>query len=521
MSRINFIIILLLTCVFSCKETQVYSFNSTKIPFIDSIEVDGNNADWGNKANTISFQSDLFGTILDTTDIRPLIHLGWSKEGLCIFAEIHDDSIAIDYMKPWQSDNLELFISDTIGGKNLIQFIFFPPDTSKSTGIRQIFDFRAKQVLKKTNVRINNKQIKTNKGYNIEAIIPFDILGKTSSLHQNFAIQLIVNERDVVSGTQTIIPLYPHNNTIFNTHSMLGYHLDYAKENQSHINTRAYIIDAEELNIQISTEDSLNNNSFIFTQGQTLSDTLALTYGKSIKSLSYKKKINNTSEEIEIKNNGKTLMRVSSLNVPLKNINRKPLRFEDEIRSYEYKDKISTPQKGMILFVGSSSIRLWKTLEDDMPGMKVFNRGVGGTTAADLLFYMDRIVLPYQPAEIVYYEGDNDMGAGIAVDTFIKQTQQFIRNVHQQLPNTKIHLLSIKPSPRRFNIWPKVQEANKKLDSIAQLSSNVHFINVADILIDNSGNIDTSLFIFDGIHLNSKGYQKWSEIVYASLRRNN
>src|SRR5436305_5469999 len=89
-----------------------------------------------------------------------------------------------------------------------------------------------------------------------------------------------------------------------------------------------------------------------------------------------------------------------------------PAPFENEIRAFEQADAKSPPPKDAVLFLGSSSIRLWKTLEQDMPGMKVINRGFGGSQVSDSVRYADRIVLPYRPKLIVFYAGDNDIAAG-------------------------------------------------------------------------------------------------------------
>jgi len=91
--------------------------------------------------------------------------------------------------------------------------------------------------------------------------------------------------------------------------------------------------------------------------------------------------------------------------------------FENEIKAYEQADKTNPPPREANLFVGSSSIRLWKTMAEDLPGKNVINRGFGGSQIADSVRFADRIVIPYHPARIFFYAGDNDLNAGKSPET--------------------------------------------------------------------------------------------------------
>src|SRR5258706_12423719 len=87
-------------------------------------------------------------------------------------------------------------------------------------------------------------------------------------------------------------------------------------------------------------------------------------------------------------------------------------KWEPDIRKFEEADRQQAPAKGAVVFIGSSSIRMWKDLAADFPDTKVINRGFGGSELADSTYFADRIVIPYQPRMVVLYAGDNDLAAG-------------------------------------------------------------------------------------------------------------
>ena len=144
-----------------------------------------------------------------------------------------------------------------------------------------------------------------------------------------------------------------------------------------------------------------------------------------------------------------TLLLAASLPLFVRAQEQQPAPFENEIKAFEQSDKTNPPPKDAVLFVGSSSIRLWKTLEQDMPGMKVINRGFGGSQVEHSVRYADRIVLPYRPKLIVFYAGDNDIAAGKTPNRVLEDFKAFVAKVKTALPNTKILYVSIRPSVAR------------------------------------------------------------------------
>ena len=193
--------------------------------------------------------------------------------------------------------------------------------------------------------------------------------------------------------------------------------------------------------------------------------------------------------------------------------------YEDEIRAFEAADRAAPPEPGHILFIGSSSIRMWSSLEDDMAPWPVLNRGFGGSKTGDVLEVMHRIVFPYKPSAIAYYCGDNDLGEtntddASAAEGFI----EFSTRVHRRFPDTPIIYLAIKPSPARWDNWPSMRRANQRVASYAANTDHVLFADVATCLLGPDGRPRRALYIEDGLHLSRLGYAEWVPIVREQIR---
>ncbi|MEM7680984.1 MAG: GDSL-type esterase/lipase family protein [Planctomycetota bacterium] len=192
--------------------------------------------------------------------------------------------------------------------------------------------------------------------------------------------------------------------------------------------------------------------------------------------------------------------------------------YEPEIRAFEASDQEAMPEPGQVLFIGSSSVRLWPGLAQDMAPMRVINRGFGGSSTPDVLAVIDRVVLPYEPAVIVYYCGDNDLGAentdaqGAAEGFF-----RFVEGVHAELPGTPILYLSIKPSPLRWGNWASAVRANEIVEQYAAVTEHVEFVDVSTCLLGEDGRPRPEFYADDDLHLSDTAYVAWANIVRARL----
>lgn len=191
-------------------------------------------------------------------------------------------------------------------------------------------------------------------------------------------------------------------------------------------------------------------------------------------------------------------------------------RWEPEIRKFVEHDQKSHPPVGANLFVGSSSIRLWK-LETGFPKHASINRGFGGSQLADAAKYADRIVTVYKPRVVVLYSGDNDIGSGKSPATVRDDYKAFRDNVRSALPDTRIVVISIKPSPSRWKLLDKIREANRLIREEMQSGKNEVFVDVWPPMLGEDGLPRVELFQKDELHLNDAGYEIWNKLVEPHL----
>jgi lysophospholipase L1-like esterase len=196
-----------------------------------------------------------------------------------------------------------------------------------------------------------------------------------------------------------------------------------------------------------------------------------------------------------------------------------PQRFEEDIREFEARDKVSPPPAGAVVVTGSSSVRRWHpTIVKDLAPLSVVPRGFGGSTMEDALHWIDRVAIAYKPRAIVIYEGDNDLGRfEVPPAKIAGQFDAIVKRIHAALPATRVYVISIKPSVSRWEVWPKAVEANELLKAIAAKNDLVTYIDVATPMLRADGKVMTDIFVEDDLHLNPKGYEIWAAAVRAVL----
>jgi lysophospholipase L1-like esterase len=199
-----------------------------------------------------------------------------------------------------------------------------------------------------------------------------------------------------------------------------------------------------------------------------------------------------------------------------------PTMWEGAIRKFEEEDRRSPPPRGVIVFTGSSSIRFWKSLKEDMAPLPVMNRGFGGSQIHQVTHYADRIVLPYQPRAVVFYAGENDM-AGLYLSRKKSPSEirdayrEFCQKIHRALPEVPIYHISTKPPKRRLRLWPAMQEANRLVREHCASDERLRYVDVVPAMLDAGGKPRRDVFKWDGIHLNEKGYAIWTSVVRPVL----
>lgn len=193
-------------------------------------------------------------------------------------------------------------------------------------------------------------------------------------------------------------------------------------------------------------------------------------------------------------------------------------RWESAIAKFEAEDRDHPPPPGAIVFVGSSTIRLWKVSES-FPGIECINRGFGGSQMADSARYADRIVTPYKPRTVVVYAGDNDIAAGKSPEQVESDARSLAAAVLYKLPKTRIIFVAIKPSVARWNLYEKMRDANRRIAAFTQQDPRLTFVDVGPHMLGGDGKPRPELFVKDGLHLSQEGYAIWSTKLLPELTK--
>jgi lysophospholipase L1-like esterase len=195
-----------------------------------------------------------------------------------------------------------------------------------------------------------------------------------------------------------------------------------------------------------------------------------------------------------------------------------PERFAKEVDSTVAAANESVDRNNLILFTGSSSIKLWKNLSSSFPGYNVINMGFGGSEMADLLYYTNKLIIPYQPRQIFIYEGDNDLNAGRSPEQIIGSADSILLLIRKHLPESEVIFISPKPSLSRWKLKDKYEDYNQKLSAWTRTKTGVQFADVWTPMLDSNGVVLKDIFIADGLHLNEKGYLIWTSVLRKYIK---
>lgn len=193
-------------------------------------------------------------------------------------------------------------------------------------------------------------------------------------------------------------------------------------------------------------------------------------------------------------------------------------KWEGAIREFEKADQKSPPPESSVLFIGSSTIRLWKSLKEDFPEYSVINRGFGGSQLADSVHFADRIVIPYKPKQIILYAGSNDLASGKTPDQVFSDFKVFVERVRGKLPDARISFMSIGPSPARWAQAEKQQAANRLIKEFIESGKNLDYIDVWDQFLGVDGKPREEFFVADRLHNSVAGYKIRVEAVRPYLK---
>ena len=193
-------------------------------------------------------------------------------------------------------------------------------------------------------------------------------------------------------------------------------------------------------------------------------------------------------------------------------------KWESAIVAFEKQDQLSPPPAHPILFVGSSTIRIWK-VKEAFPDLPVLNRGFGGSETDDVVHYFDRVVAAYHPRTIVFYSGDNDLAAGKSVDRVVNDTRDVLDQIRRELPDAKLVFIAIKPSVARWKLIDKIRQTNAQTEKLVKQKPGDVYVNVESKILGADGKPPPELFRMDGLHLSDKGYVILNDAVRPFLSK--
>ena len=190
-----------------------------------------------------------------------------------------------------------------------------------------------------------------------------------------------------------------------------------------------------------------------------------------------------------------------------------------EIKAFKKQDSLQAPPKNPILFVGSSSFRLWPNVQADFPGYTILNRGFGGSTLPDVTKYADDIIFPYKPKQIVIYCGENDIASDATTAQIVfERFEQLFILIRKKMPKVPVAFVAMKPSPSREKYREKLVQANQQIKNYLAKQSKAAYIDIYPLMMQN-GISDERLYGNDRLHMNAKGYAIWQKAIQPYLKK--
>lgn len=187
--------------------------------------------------------------------------------------------------------------------------------------------------------------------------------------------------------------------------------------------------------------------------------------------------------------------------------------FQEEVLAIQKKyDTLWDNTKETIVFTGSSSIRTWQNLQELFPDYQIVNSGFGGSQTIDLLSYTNELILQYNPKKVFIYEGDNDLNDRKKPREIISVTKEIITKIKSTIPDIRIVIISAKPSLARWHLKGKYKRLNRKFKHLCKQEENLDYAYIWDIML-NGKKLRQDIFIEDGLHMNSKGYELWYQVI--------
>jgi lysophospholipase L1-like esterase len=493
---------------------------SLSIPYRPDLVADGDPRDWKDTYAPLRIYSDICGIVPDTNDFQSNFKMAWNEQGIFLLVDLIDDSLYEDPVHYWKGDGLEWFLSKGRGSQDILQISVRPGfDHPGTRAAFQVYDHLRSEFLDNDEAPIAFHSRKTSQGYLLEGTVPFELFGIDPQADKVFGAQLYLNDADRVDDPNNFsLPWYPVRESYRNPYAYHSIRLTNHGHPQRLPELRACVVDEKLVRIRIISEPFMQDQRFHIVSG-SFRQRVSNTYIKEW-TLPMDEILSTCDPMIALYRNHQ-LQQVLDLGM-VKYVyeqNDPPEWFEGELRLFEIIDRYDPPPDSAILFTGSSTIRRWYSLIEDMYPWKVINRGFGGSVMKELNQNIERIVFPYNPVKIIVYEGDNDIARGTKPSAFLQECKVFINHCRQRLPNSEIIFLSIKPSPSRMRYWKQMDRANRMLKDLCSMHEHVLFIDISTPMFRKPGILKNDIYAEDRLHLNDKGYALLRRTILDSVAK--
>jgi len=193
--------------------------------------------------------------------------------------------------------------------------------------------------------------------------------------------------------------------------------------------------------------------------------------------------------------------------------------FWSDIQAFHKADSLHAPAAKQILFVGSSSFTMWKDVQTYFPAYPIINRGFGGSSLPDVIRYAEDVIFRYNPRQIVIYCGENDLAASdtVSAATVVQRFKTLFSMIRTRMPHVPVAFVSLKPSPSREHLMPKMLEANVAIRQFLKKKKKTTFIDVYHPMLTDGGQPRPDIFLDDKLHMNAQGYAIWQKLIEPHL----
>jgi len=513
---IGLVVLSLYSCFQSAKDT-FYEDQShfSKVPNMAKVSIDGYTNDWDTLNYTsIDLFSDELGNMPKPDNLNGLVKIAWNEQALILAISVRDNLVVKDSLNGdiFKGDFLELFICDSVGGKNLLQFIISP------FGQEIIWDHRGNRNVLDIKGNIEFSSQITDSGYTIEALIPFDQIGVKPTLNSKPGFQINIVDHDAINDqSKKNVKWFYTKESYYNSFALYPLSLSKTEISQINYNLRAHF-EADSLKLKVLyPEAKALDIKLTQSDGEVLYKGEIKNHQAISLPISYSKHL----QEILVYSGNNLLGTIIPDFIPSYKMKLRAL--EDIVRILNYREKINPSEGNGVILIGHSMFRYWHTFEDDLIGFPVINKGFGGSKSSDVNYYYDDLIKPFKPKLIIYFEGANDISAGLEPEMVRNETEKFVQRVKKEHPESIIALVG-HPIHRHNKYSIEKESKVKKLDmlheELAQKYSNVDYINTARCLVNQDNEIYKGIYLPDNSHLNQKGYVYLSKPIRDYLEMN-